>query len=142
MPIKRYTVGPGTLTLGGGGSAFDLSAQVTNCRVEWSESTSNVDPIAVLTGEETGADSTTSYSATLAGNLIQDLTVAGTVAYTWAHKGEELPFTFVPSTAEGRAVTGTVRVGPITLGGDAKDKTPRSDFSWPCIGTPILGAAA
>jgi len=140
MPIRRYTMGPGSLTLGAG-TPLELNAQVTNARIEWAESTTNVDPIPVLSGEEVGAESSTSYTATLAGNLIQDITAAGVVEYTWTNRGEEVPFTFVPNTAAGREITGVCRVGPITLGGDVRDKTPRSDFAWPCTTDPALGAA-
>ena len=139
MAIKRYTMGPGTLTLGD--YAGNVSAQVTNARVEWAESTSSTESIPVLSGEETGEESTTTYAATLAGNVVQDIDAGGLVEWTWSNKGEEVAFTFVPNTTKARRVTGTVRVGPVTLGGDVRDKTPRSDISWPCVGDPVLGAA-
>ena len=139
MATKRYTVGPGTLTLGDAG---DIAAQVTNMRVEWAESTTSTDDVPTLDGGAIVGESSTSYAATLAGNVVQDIDANGLVEYTWANKGDEVPFTFVPSTAAGRSVTGVVRVGPITLGGDVKDRTPRSDISWPCVGDPVLGAVA
>ena len=139
MATRRFTMGPGALTLGVLG---DQAAQVTNMRIEWSESTNTGDNVPTLDGGELTGDSDTTYTAVLAGNVVQDLEAAGLVAWSWANKGDEVPFTFVPNSAIGREVTGTVRVGTITLGGDVKDKTPRSDISWPCVGDPILGDAA
>lgn len=139
MPTKRYTMGPGTLTLTGPG---DISAQITNARIEWSESTTNADRTPTLDGGAIEGDSSTSYTATLAGNVVQDLDAGGLVEWTWQNMGDEVAFSFVPNTAKGRAASGVVRVGPLTLGGDVEDKTPRSDFSWPCVGKPALGAAA
>lgn len=136
MTIKKYTVGPGTLELGG---TLGIEAQVTAMRVEWSENVTTADTIAVLSGEETGGEEDADYRATLAGNVVQDIDAAGLVDYSWTNKGEEVPFVFVPNTAKGRSVTGVVAVAPITLGGDVKDKTPRSDISWRIIGDPTLG---
>lgn len=141
MATKRFTMGPGTLTLGAGSDYGDISAQVTNMRVEWSESTTAGDDVDTLDGGTLTGDSDTSYAAVLAGNVVQDIDANGLVEWSWLNKGEEVPFVFVPNTVAARAVTGTTRVGPITLGGDVKDKTPRSDISWPCVGDPALGAA-
>lgn len=136
MAIKRYTMGPGTLTLGEHG---DIAAQVTAMRVEWSVNESSSDDTPVLSGEVLQGEADVTYAATLAGNVVQDLDAAGLVEFTWTNKGVNVPFVFVPSTDKGRQVTGTVRVDPITLGGDVRDKAPRSDLSWRCIGDPDLG---
>lgn len=136
MAIKRFTMGPGTLTLGELG---DLAAQVTAMRIEWSVNESSSDDMPVLSGEVLIGEADVTYTATLAGNVVQDIDAAGLVEFSWTNKGDNVPFVFVPNTEKGREVTGTVRVDPITLGGDVKDKAPRSDISWRCIGDPNLG---
>lgn len=135
MPIKSYKVGPGTLTIGAVGSPVDFSAQITSTVVSWKVDTD--DPVDVLSGDELPGDDT--WTATLSGTVLQDLSDAGIVEYTWDHKGEQVPFTFVPSTAVGKAVSGVVKIGPLDIGGDVK-KRPTSDFSWDCVGEPTLGA--
>lgn len=139
MPIKTFKMGPGTLKLGVAG-ATDASAQITNARVEWDESVTSTDAVPVLDGQELAGEDEATYAATLAGNVVQDIDAAGLVAWSWTNKGQVVDFEFVPNTVEGRAVTGQVRVVPITLGGDVKQR-PRSDISWSCIGDPELGAA-
>jgi hypothetical protein len=69
--------------------------------------------------------------------VVQDLDTAGLVAWSWAHKGEDVPFTYTPSTAVGTAITGTVTVDPLSIGGDIGSK-PTSDFTWTCVGFPTL----
>ena len=74
----------------------------------------------------------------LTGTLVQDLTEAGMFDYTWTNKGDEVPFSFVPSTAAGREVTGVCRIAPLNMGGDVKKKNT-TDFTWAIIGDPVLG---
>lgn len=140
MTIQSIKVGDGTLVLGVDPDDIDFSAQMTNTRIEWNESTTSTAAIPVLSGEELPEEEEASYKATLAGNLIQDIEAAGVVAWSWAHRGEEVEFKFVPRTATARAVTGVVRVAPINLGGDVKQRN-RSDISWSCIGFPELDDA-
>lgn len=141
MPIGSYKMGPGTLTIGAGGTLLDASCQVTNCRVEPAENVTSTDAIPVLCGEELPAEESADYSFRLKGTLVQDLAAAGVCDFTWQHKGEELAFEFVPNTVAARAVTGTVRVAPITIGGDvSKTARPTSDIDWAVIGEPDFGA--
>lgn len=141
MAIRSYKLGPGVLTLDPGAD-FDCSTQMTNVRVEWTESTTSEDAIPVLSGEEIAAEESADYTAKLSGTALQDLELAGLVQFTWDHMGEEIPFTFQPRSDTDRAVTGTVRVAPLNLGGDvSKTARPTSDFSWSCIGLPDLGDA-
>lgn len=134
MPIKSYKMGPGTLTIGEVGSPVDFTAQITKCVVSWKEDAE--DNVPVLSGEELEGDS--NWSATLSGTVIQELSDGGIIEWTWTEKGNAHPFTFTPSTSAGKAVSGTVKVGPLDLGGDAK-KRPTSDFEWACVGEPTLG---
>lgn len=139
MPIKRNKLGPGTLTIGetGGGALglLELSAQLASCTVKWG--LTQDDPVPVVSGEELEGDET--WTARLSGNIIIDLSDAGVVEYTWTNRGAVVPFTFVPDSAAGKAISGTVKVLPLDVGGDAK-KTMRSDFDWACRDLPELGA--
>lgn len=135
MAIETYKLGPGTLTLGAG--PLQVAGQITNARVDWSESVSGGrDPIPVLSGEElAGEDGNPSYNAVLAGTLLQDLAAAGVIAWSWTNKGTEQAFTFVPNTVEARQVQGILVPVPLTIGGDVKVENT-SDFSWRIIGDP------
>jgi hypothetical protein len=134
MAVQAQTMGPGTFSIGSIGSALDLTAQVTALTVEFSEEVE--DSIPTLSGET--LEGAASYPATLTGTVAQDLTEAGMFDYTWTNKGTIVPFTFTPSTAAGRTVTGQVRVAPINLGGTVKTRNT-SDFTWSIIGDPVLG---
>ena len=135
MPIKSNKMGPGTLTIGEVGTLVDFTAQVASCTIKWSKE--QEDAVPTLSGESLSGDK--SWSASLAANVILDLTDGGLVDFTWEQKGDEVPFTFVPSTAAGRSISGVVSVDPIDVGGEAK-KTMRSDIEWSCVGEPTLGA--
>lgn len=135
MPIKSNKMGPGTLTIGEAGTPREFSPQLASCTVKWNLATE--DPVDVLSGEQLDGDET--WSATLGGNMILDLSDEGLVEWTWTNKGAPFPFTFVPSTAAGKAISGIVKVKPLDVGGDPK-KTMRSDFEWTCVGEPTLGA--
>lgn len=136
MPIKSYTVGPGTLTVGSGPLA--VSAQFTSATLEVAENVTSTDPIPVLSGEDLPGDETVTFTYTLTGNVFQDLAAAGLVDWSWTNKGTEQPFTFVPNTAEGRQVSGVLKPVPISIGGEAKTRG-RSDIAWRCVGEPALG---
>lgn len=138
--VQSYKMGPGTLNLGAGPLA--VSAQVASCQVTPSENVSEGEVIPVLSGDELREDDEVTYTFVLSGNVVQDIDAAGFVAYTWENKGEEHAFTFIPSTAEGRKVTGTCRIVPVVIGGEVK-KRNRSDFSFRCVGDdPVLGDVA
>jgi hypothetical protein len=136
-PPRSFKMDEGTLTVGPVGTEHDMSCQVANARVEWTENTTDTDAVPVLCGDELPADSIASYTAVLAGNVVQDLEALGTVAYSWTNMGEELEFTLQPRNDTARAVTGICRIVPITLGGDVRVRN-RSDFSWACVGYPQL----
>lgn len=146
MTIKTYNLGPGTLTLGAG--ALAVQGQITNCRVSAAEAVTAGAAIPVLSGEELEASERITFNWTLAGNLLQDLDAGGVIDWSWTNKGTEQPFTFVPSTAEGRSVEGICKPVPITIGGDvtgtaANPGDPaKADFSWRCKGgvdEPVFG---
>ena len=139
MPAKTVKLGPGALTIGQTGTEVDFTCQATGARVEWSVDVG--DDTQVLCGETVPGERT--YSSVLAGTIYQDLgDSAGIVAYSWAHKGEEVPFQFTPSTAAGDTVTGTCILDPLTVGGDTAGENMTSDFEWAIVGEPVLGAGA
>jgi len=91
MPATTVKLGPGLLSIGDVGSPVDFTCQVTAAHVDWNVDAGDDTP--VLCGETVPGERT--YSSVLAGTLYQDLgDAAGIVAYSWAHKGEEVPFTF------------------------------------------------
>lgn len=138
MAIQSYKPGPGTLTIGV--APLDVSCQVTSMAVEPSESVSSSAAVDVLCGETLAGDDDVTLTYRLKGNLLQDLAAAGVVDYSWVNASDEVPFAFVPSTALGREVAGTVRVVPLKIGGDVKVRAT-SDLDWACVGTPTFGPA-
>lgn len=141
MPIQSQTLGPGTLTLGAGGTLLDASCQVTAFSVVPSENVEEGDDIPVLCGEVLEGDEDVTIDWVISGTFLQDVQVAGIIAWTWTNAKTSQPFTFVPNTATGRKVTGTIKsVVPLQLGGEVtKPKNrPTSDFEWRVTGTPVL----
>lgn len=129
MPTPAsFKMGPGTVKLGPAG-VQNISIQVTSFTVQFTESVETVAAVPVITGDELPAEETPSVAWAVAGNVIQDLAAAGVVAYSWTNAKQELALEFIPSTADGRKVTGTIVMVPINLGGDAKQR-PQSDFTW------------
>lgn len=135
MPATVSKLGPGSLSIGEVGSPVDFSCQVENAQVQWDSSQD--DPVKVLCGEEVAAAKT--YTAQLTGTLFQDQKdPEGIVRYSWANKGTVVPFIFVPNTADGVQVTGSVTIDPITVGDDTAGANMDSDFTWDCVGEPVL----
>lgn len=136
MAANSVRLGPGTFTFGDTGTPLDASCQLANGVVAWDKDAD--DPITVLCGDV--VPGSVDYTATMSGNLLQDLTEEdGLVSYTWAHKGEAVPFTFTPNTAAGATVTGTVVIDPLDVGSeDDFGAVMTSDFEWDIVGEPIL----
>lgn len=136
MPISTYKVDEGRLTLGAVGSLLEVSAQVTECAVDFDEDVE--DAVRTLSGDQLEGDA--KYPATLSGVIIQDLSDDGIVDWSWTNRGLVVPFSFSPATAEAKAVTGMVRVKPLKVGGEVGTKGPTSDLDWAIIGDPVLAA--
>ena len=135
MPATTVKLGPGTLSIGEVGTEVDFTCQVTAAHVDWEVDAE--DPTEVLCGETVPGER--SYTSVLAGTLYQDLGVStGIVAYSWQHKGEEVAFSFIPSTDAGDEVTGTVILDPLSVGGDEAGTNMTSDFEWAIVGEPTL----
>ena len=136
MTVKTTPLGPGTLLIGPAGTSIDISCQVQNARINWEKETA--DQVTYLCGD-TSAGATT-YTATLAGTLAQDLEdPAGIVAFSWENAGTTQPFEFVPNTAALATVTGELILDPISVGGDEGGQDMTSDIEWTCVGMPDLG---
>lgn len=133
--IESFKMGPGSLTFEAGAQV--ASAQVTKAAVEADESVKTTDAIPVLSGEELPKQEEASIAWKLTGSVIQDISAAGLVAFTWDNAGAEVTFLFVPNTVADRRVSGTVRIVPLALGGDVSVRNT-SDLSWAIIGTPVL----
>src|SRR5262245_24058217 len=136
MPATTVKLGPGELSVGETGTAVDFTCQVTAAQVEWEVDEGDDTP--VLCGETVPGERT--YSSHLTGTLFQDLGAAsGIVEYSWLHKGEEVPFTFVPNTAAAKQVSGNLILDPLSVGGDEAGANMTSDFDWAIVGEPTLG---
>lgn len=133
MPAQSYTVGPGSLVLGATGTSLEISCQITSATVEWDvDAEDDTDLLCgeVLPGEET-------FTAAISGNMLQDLSDDGIVEWSWTNRGTVQPLVYIPNTAEGKQITGSIKVRPLAVGGDAKTRAA-SDFEWPFVGEPDL----
>lgn len=146
MPIESYKLGPGTLTFDAG-TPFDLSLQVTGCKITATENVTTADAVKVLgldvaTGRvaELAAEDSASYRYTISGSVLQDIAATGIVQWTWDNEGQFVDFTFVPSTAEGRQAVGRCRIIPLDFGGDDIDNRPQAEFAYVCEAKPVLSA--
>ena len=135
MPASATKLGPGVLTIGATGTDLDMSCQVSAAKVEWDKDKEDDTP--VLCGETVGGGIT--YSAKLTMSVLLDLSDQGMVDYTWLHKGEQHPFVFEPNTDAGKAVTGTLTVDPLDVGGDEVKKNMSVDAEWDIVGEPAWG---
>ena len=138
MATESYKVGPGTLELGSGPLA--VSGQFSEVTINPSESVKSSDDIDLLDGTTLDGDEIASYSFTLTGTLVQDLSAAGVIAWSWSNKGTEQAFSFVPNTVEDREVSGLLVPVPITIGGAAK-ATATAQITWRIVGDPTFGDA-
>ncbi len=134
MTIKSRPLGPGSLKIGETGTAQEWAAQLTKCAL--TPSTDTEDDIDVLSGETLDGDDTTTF--TLDGTLLQDYDLESLELYCFDHRGEDVPFVFTPSREGAVQWSGTVRLRPVTVGGDVK-KRNTSDFSFPLQGDPTHG---
>jgi hypothetical protein len=139
MPAIVSKLGPGKLTIGT--VPNDFTCQVTAARVEWA--VDEGDDVVVLCGETVPGART--YSSSLTATILSDLGKTpgpGIVEFSWTNKGTQQAFNFVPNTAAAKAVTGTLILDPISIGGDESGQNMTSDFEFAIVGTPVIGVAA
>ena len=137
MPGRATKLGPGKLTIGDVATGLDLSCQLSGAWVKFDKDKEDDTP--VLCGEDIAG--AVSYPAKLSGSVLLDLSDDGMVDFTWTNKGTQYPFVFEPSTADAKAVTGTVTVDPLDVGGDEVKKNMSVDFEWDIVGDPLWGAS-
>lgn len=127
-------LGPGELIIGETGSPLDVSALVKACSIKWSTSTE--DSEVMLSGDV--VDGEDLFTATLAATFKQDdLKATGLIRYSWLHKGEKVPFRFIPRSDSAAEVVGVLKLRPLDVGGDANAKND-SEVEWPCVGEPTI----
>lgn len=124
---ETYKVRDGLFTLGASDEAF--AQQVREIAIDPAEQVTEEEDIEVLDGTVVEGEDEVSHDYTLTAKILQDLSAAGFVTWTWTHKGEWQPFTFQPRGDVARAVTGEVRVVPVKIGGAVKSRA-ESDLSW------------
>lgn len=142
MAIKTYTLGPGTLNLGAGATAF--AAQVRSCTVKASENVTSSDDIPVLSGEVIQGTDTADFDWTIEGTFLQDIDAAGINEFAFTNRGVATPFEFTPNTAAGAEASGQCYPVPLDFGGDVQNvadqagNPPTADFSWRIKGDPAF----
>jgi hypothetical protein len=136
MAVNTITMGPGSLTIGAAAALVNFSGQVTACRLV--PSVDQGDNIAVLSGESVAGDRTESF--TLEGTLLQDFgTTISTTEKLFSMRGQTHVFEFIPATAKGKKITGSLVVEAVEIGGDVNTK-PTSDFTFVLVGAPVIAA--
>jgi hypothetical protein len=130
---ETWPLGPGTLHIGVTGTPIDVSCLVNN---------------AVISAGKNQADSTTklcgtvkagavTYDYSIAGNMDTDVADdAGFFALSQTSAGQELDYTFTPSTDAGTMAAGTLIIDPLDFGGDTTGETMTSDFEFSLVGAP------
>jgi hypothetical protein len=135
MPV----LGPGELLIGETGAEIDVSCLVNNAILSASPSTS--DPTTKLCG--TQKQGTTTYSATLSGNIDIDPDVSESLfCLSWEMPGSEQPFKFTPDSADGTYAEGTLVLQPLDFGstGDyGSDLT--ADFEFQVLWKPTISCS-
>lgn len=131
---ETFILGPGELSIGQTGTPIDVSCLVNN---------------AALTSEKDEGESTTklcgtvkpgavTYTYSLTGNVDTDIAdPAGLFALSQDHPGEEMDFTFTPSTDAGTEASGVLVIDPLDFGGDTTGETMTSDFEFSIVGKPV-----
>lgn len=148
MTIVESRVKDGTLKLGPSATAFDVSCQVTNVRIN-SSYDDDGDAVETLCGDQI-APGRKLGGRSIAGTVIQDFTSAAVdgsfTDFCWDNDLLEMAFEYVPNVA-GPTLTGTCRieVPAETYGGDINTRIT-SDFEFAItaevIRTPPAAAAA
>ena len=134
----------GQLTFGSG-TLMDFTCQVTNWVCEQQDG--DTDPSVTTLCGDTAGGGTTEGPWHITGTVIQDFNSAtGFQQWTYANKGTDQEFTFLPNDKAGApTITGVASVKFLGIGGDTNARITR-DFDWAVIGDPDItwpdGAAA
>lgn len=126
MTIVESRVKSGSLSLGG----EMFSCQPTNVTITPDHEGTEEDSVEVLCGDTLAGSVANVLTANLTSTSIQDFTnPAGLIAYSWAHDGEIVDFTWSPTSDTDDAWTGKVTVGALLVGGDVNTRIT-TDMEW------------
>ena len=139
MATVAHRLGPGSLKIGETGTEKEFAIQTTKTTL--TPSVDAEDDINTLDGGTLGGDETETWE--LNGTLHQSYDEGSLLDYCFQNRfsktKQALPFTFVPLDEGVQSWSGTVKLRALDVGGDVK-KQNTSDFSFPLVGDPILGA--
>ncbi|MDN5666942.1 MAG: hypothetical protein L0G87_00935 [Renibacterium salmoninarum] len=134
MPIQYTTIGPGKLTIGSDTALTRFESQCTSCK--WVPDVKKGDKITVLSGEQVPGKRT--ESSTLEGSFLQDFgKTKSTTEWLFQNRGLTMPFYYQPNNKDAKAISGSLVVEAIDIGGDVEDN-PTSDFKFEIIGAPSI----
>lgn len=129
MAFADSRLGPGTLTFD---TTNDFSTQAAAVRL--TPSVDSTDGTPTLAAPDPAPLSEVSWALNL--DAIQDFTEpAGLVNYLMDNALTEVPFSWIPDTADGTAYAGTVQIVPIEIGGDVAVQVVTS-VELPLVGAP------
>ena len=157
MAVTESRLKSGVLTLkttGGSASTYQAACQSTNVRIVPGVENDNEDSVEVLCGDTITGASSSKPADVLAVTAIQDFTdPAGFIAFTWAHRGETVEFTWKPNGTAAQTWAGTLTIDkPYEVGGEVNARLT-ADIEWPIVslvpptgfgtgyGSPSKGAA-
>jgi hypothetical protein len=135
-PVKLTAdakLGPGTLTLGATGDLIDVSCLVNGAVIAASKDKD--DDTQKLCG--TWRSGNIKYTYEMSGNFDVDVASdAGLFALSQDSAGQEIPYTFTPSTAAGTSAAGTLIIDPLDFGADEFGSNLTSDFTFSLTDKP------
>jgi hypothetical protein len=136
MPFHDTRLGPGTLKLGPTATGQEYGFQVSALAL--TPATSSTDGTPTLAVPDPPQEITTSYS--LDGSAVNDFTnPTGLQRFCYDNDGAEMAFEWIPITAAGTTLAGTVQLQAFPMGGKVGEQLV-TDFSWPCVGKPAWSA--
>lgn len=139
MSVVESKLHRGRLTLtagtGPGASVVEVACQATSVSiVGGKEDTGNADSIEVLCGDVLTGASNSKPADTLNITAIQDWDAAAAKsfsAFTWAHRGETVKFSWQPTADAATTWEGTIVIDvPATIGGTVNERLT-NDLSYP-----------
>lgn len=132
-PGETFNLGPGSLQIGATGTEVDVSCLINNAVIAADKDQG--DSTTKLCG--TVVPGSTTYTYTLSGNIDLDIADAsGLWKLSQDQAGEQVGFTFVPSTEAGTEATGMLILDPLPFGGDESGQPMAGDFEFSIVGRP------
>ena len=129
MAFKDSRLGPGTLKFD---TTHAFETQVSACRL--TPSVESEDGTPTLAAPEPAPLSTITWALNV--DAIQDFEeAAGLVNYLFDNQLDEVPFEWVPATADGTSYAGVVQIVPMEVGGDVAVQIVTS-VELPLVGAP------